>query len=178
MQIVETQANEENILINLTTYAQHLENAQQIQKRAANTETSCKFCTANTETRCKYRNVQQIQKRAANTETRYEYRNALQIQKRSKYRKQQQKWFQMTLKVLNTAWSGPCIISSCLCCGFLTSATALLCACRTLQSKKVEFYQSFSWFLRSLHNNYTSIIRAEISRHIAYSRPSIVVLMR
>ncbi len=37
MQIDETQATQENIFINLTTHAQHLENAQQTQN-AANPE--------------------------------------------------------------------------------------------------------------------------------------------
>ncbi len=50
----------------------------------------------------------------------------------------------------------------------------------TLQDRtdKMEFCQSFGWFLSILHNNHISIISPEISRGIAYSRPSIGMIMR
>ncbi len=106
-------------------------NAQQLKKTHANRQNTSKLR--------KHLHQFDNTRRAfrKHTNTGFSNTKTLQIQKRCKHRKRQQKCFQPTLKVLSCHGlllmkllkSGLCIISSCLCCEFLTSAAALLCTC-------------------------------------------------
>ncbi len=118
----------------------------QIDETQANTLTAFRKCAANTETICiqktccKHRN-------AANTEM-------LQIQKTTtKVFPASTKSAERGLDTLVARvcdswsyWSGPCVISSCLCCGFLTSATAhahLAGSCRAKKWNSISHFNDF-----------------------------------